>query len=218
MTVTDRRGGSLPRGPATVELDDIQATVLRYRPEPYYGTHVMLHVEDAQSTSASASSAIREEAWRRAMDTARRHYEGRPGLTVVTAQDFGAQPGDLKPAWVPRLDRSTRHRGQRRRAAARSGTGDQGRRVHPWLPRGGRRTASDSSTRCHRTEWHLRRTPQIPVSSRGLQPLPANERSDRRRAGAARGEASRALAQRCAVDPRARSRRPGAWCRPATEQ
>ena len=39
----------LPRGPVTVELDDIQATVLRYRPEPYYGTHVMLHVEDAQA-------------------------------------------------------------------------------------------------------------------------------------------------------------------------
>jgi Dyp-type peroxidase family len=32
-----------------VELDDIQATVLRYRPEPYYGTHVMLHVEDPQA-------------------------------------------------------------------------------------------------------------------------------------------------------------------------
>jgi deferrochelatase/peroxidase EfeB len=31
----------LPRAPVTVELDDIQGTVLRYRPEPYYGTHVM---------------------------------------------------------------------------------------------------------------------------------------------------------------------------------
>lgn len=30
----------------TLELDDIQATALRYRPEPYYGTHVMLHVDD----------------------------------------------------------------------------------------------------------------------------------------------------------------------------
>jgi deferrochelatase/peroxidase EfeB len=32
-----------------IELDDIQATVLRYRPEPYYGTHVMLQVEDARA-------------------------------------------------------------------------------------------------------------------------------------------------------------------------
>jgi deferrochelatase/peroxidase EfeB len=48
MPLVDRLGGELPRGPVTVELDDIQATVLRYRPEPYYGTHVMLHVEDAQ--------------------------------------------------------------------------------------------------------------------------------------------------------------------------
>jgi Dyp-type peroxidase family len=48
MTLIDRVGGDLPLGPVTVELDDIQATVLRYRPEPYYGTHVMLHVEDAR--------------------------------------------------------------------------------------------------------------------------------------------------------------------------
>ena len=44
MQLVDRLGGALPRGPVTVELEDIQATVLRYRPEPYYGTHVMLHV------------------------------------------------------------------------------------------------------------------------------------------------------------------------------
>jgi Dyp-type peroxidase family len=49
MTLTDRLGGVLPRAPVTVELDDIQATVLRYRPEPYYGTHVLLHIEDAQA-------------------------------------------------------------------------------------------------------------------------------------------------------------------------
>jgi hypothetical protein len=44
MTLTDRLGGNFPFGRVTVELDDIQATVLRYRPEPYYGTHVMLHI------------------------------------------------------------------------------------------------------------------------------------------------------------------------------
>lgn len=33
----------------TVDLHEIQATVLRYRPEPYYGTHVLLHLNDAQS-------------------------------------------------------------------------------------------------------------------------------------------------------------------------
>jgi deferrochelatase/peroxidase EfeB len=49
MTLIDRLGGAVPRAPVTVELDDIQATVLRYRPEPYYGTHVMLHVADAPS-------------------------------------------------------------------------------------------------------------------------------------------------------------------------
>jgi hypothetical protein len=49
MTLTNRVGADLPRGRVSVELDDIQATVLRYRPEPYYGTHVMLNVEDARA-------------------------------------------------------------------------------------------------------------------------------------------------------------------------
>src|SRR5215468_8176408 len=49
MALIDRPGAGLPRAPVTVELDDIQATVLRYRPEPYYGTHVMLAVADARA-------------------------------------------------------------------------------------------------------------------------------------------------------------------------
>jgi Dyp-type peroxidase family len=180
MTLIDRIGGNLPRGRVTVELDDIQATVLRYRPEPYYGTHVMLHVDDARAgrellrrltphvdsaaewwqagepwiavaitypglvalgvpedSLQSFPEAFREgmaaradklldhgdndpkhwephfgsglihigvsvfsdseETWRRTMDMARRNYEGRPGLTVLSAEDFGAQPGDLNP-------------------------------------------------------------------------------------------------------------------------
>ncbi len=166
--------------PVTVDLDDIQATVLRYRPEPYYGTHVMLHVADAQAgraflrrlaphvdsaadwwqadqswisvatsyaglvalgvpqdSLASFPEAFRvgmaaragqllddgdnapwrwdapfgtglihigvsvfsdsEPAWRETMELARRQYEGFPGLSVLVAQDFGAQPGDLDP-------------------------------------------------------------------------------------------------------------------------
>ncbi|GAA1133331.1 hypothetical protein GCM10009630_34370 [Kribbella jejuensis] len=168
------------RRAVTVELEDIQATVLRYRPEPYYGTHVMLHVDDARSGReflrdltpyiesaadwwqadgpwiavavtyaglgalgvpdeslvsfpeafrvgmAARATELRdrgvndprnweamfgpgvihvgvsvfgnsEEGWRRAMNAAQRHYAGRPGITVVATQDFGAQPGDLNP-------------------------------------------------------------------------------------------------------------------------
>ena len=48
MQLVDRLG-ELPRSPVTIELDDIQATVLRYRPEPYYGTHIMLYVDEAQA-------------------------------------------------------------------------------------------------------------------------------------------------------------------------
>jgi Dyp-type peroxidase family len=178
MTAIDR--AALPHGPVTVDLDDIQATVLRYRPEPYYGTHAMLHVDDVRAGRgllrdltphvdsaadwwrarepwialaitysglvglgvpedslqsfpeafrvgmAARAEELRdhgandpehwepefgsglihigvsvfsgsEEAWRRTVDRARQHYEGRAGLTVVSVQDFGAQPGDLNP-------------------------------------------------------------------------------------------------------------------------
>ena len=40
--------GLSPRG-ATLDLDDIQATVLRPRPAPYFGTHVLLQVGDARA-------------------------------------------------------------------------------------------------------------------------------------------------------------------------
>jgi Dyp-type peroxidase family len=180
MTLIERVGGKHPCGRAAIELDDIQATVLRYRPEPYYGTHIMLHVHDGRAgreflrsltphvdsaadwwqtdgpwiavaitysglvalgvpedSLQSFPEAFRvgmaaradnlldsgvnnpkhwepqfgtgaihigvsvfsdsEHTWRRTMDTARRHYKGRPGVTVVAVQDFGAQPGDLNP-------------------------------------------------------------------------------------------------------------------------
>jgi deferrochelatase/peroxidase EfeB len=180
MPLIDRLGGDVPRGPVTVDLDDIQATVLRYRPEPYYGTHIMLKVEDAQAGRefvrrltphvdpavewwqageswisvaisytglvalgvpedslqtfpeafrvgmAARADQLRdygpnepknwekpfgtgemhigvsvfsdsEEAWRRTMKMAQQQYQGFSGVTVLTVQDFGAQPGDLNP-------------------------------------------------------------------------------------------------------------------------
>ena len=38
-----------------------------------------------------------EEKWRRAMELARRQYQGVPGVAVLDSQDFGAQPGDRNP-------------------------------------------------------------------------------------------------------------------------
>src|SRR5262249_47347421 len=38
-----------------------------------------------------------ESMWRRTMGTARRQYEGFPGVTVLTEQDLGAEPGGLNP-------------------------------------------------------------------------------------------------------------------------
>jgi Dyp-type peroxidase family len=48
MALIDRLGSDVARGAVSLELDDIQATVLRQRPEPYYGTHALLHVEDSR--------------------------------------------------------------------------------------------------------------------------------------------------------------------------
>ena len=48
MSLVDRFG-QIPHSPATVDLQEIQATVLRYRPEPYYGSHVFLHVDNAHA-------------------------------------------------------------------------------------------------------------------------------------------------------------------------
>src|SRR5712671_816649 len=44
----DRVQGDIDRSPVTLELHEVQATVLRYRPEPYYGTHILLHINDAR--------------------------------------------------------------------------------------------------------------------------------------------------------------------------
>ena len=35
--------------PVTLDLHEIQATVLRYRPEPYYGTHILMHLDNPSS-------------------------------------------------------------------------------------------------------------------------------------------------------------------------
>ena len=45
MSLDERVSEDL-RNRTTVDLDDIQATLLRYRPEPYFGTHLFLHIND----------------------------------------------------------------------------------------------------------------------------------------------------------------------------
>jgi Dyp-type peroxidase family len=180
MALIDRLGSDIQRGAVSLELDDIQATVLHQRPEPYYGTHVMLHLEhfrggrellrrlaphvdsaadwwQADDTwiavaisyaglvalgvpedslqsfpeafrvgMAARAAELRdygandprhwerpfgsgdihlaisifsdsEDKWRRALETARDHYEGLAGVSVLLTQDFGAQPGGRNP-------------------------------------------------------------------------------------------------------------------------
>src|SRR6266568_2014039 len=46
MSFEVQRGEEQRHSPA-IDLHDIQATILRYRPEPYFGTHLFLHINDA---------------------------------------------------------------------------------------------------------------------------------------------------------------------------
>ena len=52
----------LEREFAELDLDDIQATVLRERPEPYYGTHVLLRFENQDAGRRRLSPHMRSAA------------------------------------------------------------------------------------------------------------------------------------------------------------
>jgi deferrochelatase/peroxidase EfeB len=52
MTLIENPGNTVERTQVTIELDDVQATVLRQRPAPYFGTHVLLHVDDPRAGRA----------------------------------------------------------------------------------------------------------------------------------------------------------------------
>ena len=48
-SVTEAVGSSVSTSAPALDLDEIQAIVLRPRPAPYFGTHVLLHVDDAEA-------------------------------------------------------------------------------------------------------------------------------------------------------------------------
>src|SRR6476661_2505081 len=179
-SVTESVAENVSAPAPTLDLHEIQATVLRQRPTPYFGTHVILRVDDARAGRAflrrltpyvdsatgwrsaanawlhvaisytglealglpqeslqSFPEAFRvgmaararelhdegvndpknwappfgtgqihigvsafsdsEEKHRRVLAIARDEYEGFSGVTVLSTQDFGAQPGDLNP-------------------------------------------------------------------------------------------------------------------------
>ena len=48
-SVTESVGGNVSTSAPTLDLHEIQATVLRPRPAPYFGTHVLLRIDDARA-------------------------------------------------------------------------------------------------------------------------------------------------------------------------
>lgn len=51
-TLTQAAGETYAAGGATIDLQEIQATVLRQRPAPYFGTHLIFRIDDAQAGRA----------------------------------------------------------------------------------------------------------------------------------------------------------------------
>src|ERR1044071_7731569 len=49
LSVKESVSGVPSANAPTLELREIQATVLRPRPAPYFGTHVILHIDDARA-------------------------------------------------------------------------------------------------------------------------------------------------------------------------
>jgi hypothetical protein len=49
MSITDSVGKNPSTREPTLDLHEIQATVLRLRPAPYFGSHVALRVDNAQA-------------------------------------------------------------------------------------------------------------------------------------------------------------------------
>src|SRR4029450_12958086 len=49
MSVNESVGENLATSAPSLDLHEIQAIVLRPRPAPYFGTHVLLRIDDAQA-------------------------------------------------------------------------------------------------------------------------------------------------------------------------
>ena len=52
-SINESAGASVAARAPTLDLHEIQATVLRPRPAPYFGSHVLLRVDDARRAARS---------------------------------------------------------------------------------------------------------------------------------------------------------------------
>jgi len=90
LTLEERAGATERSRPPALELDDIQAMIIRERPEPYFGTHVLLRVDEPQAgreflrrltPHVDAAATVADDAWLGA------------GITYVGLEALGV-PGD----------------------------------------------------------------------------------------------------------------------------
>ena len=88
----------LRRNAVTVELDEIQATVLRYRPEPYCGSHILLRIDEQARWARVPPQARTAHRLRRRVVAARRSVD-RGGAAAISYS------GGSAPAALGRSDR-----------------------------------------------------------------------------------------------------------------
>jgi len=86
LPATETTGENRSARAPTLELHEIQATVLRPRPAPYFGTHVLLRIEDAQ-----AGRAFLLEAKPYRLELCLRLFE-----SPLCGQHVGKPPADLR--------------------------------------------------------------------------------------------------------------------------
>ena len=109
-------GANLSTDAPTLELHEIQATVLRPRPAPYFGTHVLLRVDDAQAGRAFLRRLTPYVGFRRELVDRSQCLAGRRDQLYGprSARAFPGLAAELSRG-VPRRDGGARKAARRRR-------------------------------------------------------------------------------------------------------
>ena len=86
MSIIERLASRFRRETVSLELDDIQALILRSRPEPYVGLHAMLHFDEAEGARDLQAFA---EAWHLPVGNAMRFQDTFDNRHPLYAGDVG---------------------------------------------------------------------------------------------------------------------------------
>ena len=95
-SVNESVGGNRSTHAPTLDLHEIQATVLRPRPAPYFGTHVLLRVDDARAGRELPAPAHTSRRFRRRAGGARPIPGCRSGSAMRASRRSGFPEDSLQ--------------------------------------------------------------------------------------------------------------------------